>query len=149
ASDGGPTLLFPTPRAMADGDLSAIGMPSQRVAALQGMARAFADGLIPFSDSVGCTEGTKEALLALPRIGPWTGEYFALRALRDTDAWPATDLVLKRALAECAPELPFAKVLARADRWRPWRAYAAMHLWNKVSQSRVPQSRSSPQRVEP
>ncbi|MDR3636029.1 MAG: bifunctional DNA-binding transcriptional regulator/O6-methylguanine-DNA methyltransferase Ada [Isosphaeraceae bacterium] len=135
--DGEPSLLFPLPRAIADGDLEAIGMPSQRVAALRGVARAFAEESIPFAESKGCTDGTKAALLALPGIGPWTVEYFALRALRDTDAWPASDLVLRRALAECAPSLSPAAVLARTERWRPWRAYAAMHLWNRVSQARA------------
>ena len=139
SADGEPHLVFPSPRAVSEADLDAIGMPSKRVAALQAVARAFAEGRVPCSESGGCTDGTKEALLALPGIGPWTVEYFAMRALRDSDAWPASDLVLRRALAECAPGLPPARMLARTERWRPWRAYAAMHLWNKAAQARVPQ----------
>lgn len=133
ARDDEPAVLFPSPSAFADGDLDAIGMPSKRVAALRGVARAFADGAIPFSETGEGTEGTKEALLALPGVGPWTAEYFALSALRDPDAWPASDLVLRRALAELAPSLSPAKALTRTDRWRPWRAYAAMHLWNRAA----------------
>jgi DNA-3-methyladenine glycosylase II len=138
AGDGEPALVFPTARAVAEGNLDAIGMPSQRVAALQAAARAFAEGRIPFSPSGGCTAGTREALLAVPGIGPWTVEYFAMRALRDADAWPATDLVLRRALAACAAGLAPAEIRARVERWRPWRAYAAMHLWNRASQERTP-----------
>jgi 3-methyladenine DNA glycosylase/8-oxoguanine DNA glycosylase len=57
-------------------------------------------------------------MLELPGVGPWTAEYVAMRALGDPDAFPATDLVLRRRLGNSDP-----------DRWRPWRSYAAMHLW--------------------
>jgi 3-methyladenine DNA glycosylase/8-oxoguanine DNA glycosylase len=66
-------------------------------------------------------EEARRRLAALPGIGPWTVDYIALRALGDPDAFPATDLVLGRALGSAGP--------GRAERWRPWRAYAAMHLW--------------------
>ena len=66
---------------------------------------------------------------AVPGIGPWTAHYLALR-LGEPDAFPATDLGLKRALAEigAVPASP-AAVAARAESWRPWRAQAAIHLW--------------------
>ncbi|PTB21558.1 3-methyladenine DNA glycosylase 2 [Trinickia symbiotica] len=76
----------------------------------------------------------REALLALPGIGPWTVEYIAMRAWRDPDAWPATDLVLAQSIAarDAACARPAAQ-RARTDAWRPWRAYAAMHLWNEIA----------------
>jgi DNA-3-methyladenine glycosylase II len=76
----------------------------------------------------------RAALLALPGIGPWTVEYIAMRAWRDADAWPATDLVLMQAIAARDPALDRApRQRARTDAWRPWRAYAAMHLWNEIA----------------
>ena len=105
---------FPTPEAVAEGKLP--GMPAGRERALRGLAAAVASGLRldPPVDVV----ATRAALLALPGFGPWTVEYIAMRALRDRDAWPGTDLWLERAASG-----------AIADRWRPWRAYAAMVIW--------------------
>lgn len=67
----------------------------------------------------------REALAAVPGVGPWTLDYVALRALGDPDAFPAHDLVLRRALGGVSA----AQARARAERWRPWRGYAAQHLW--------------------
>jgi DNA-3-methyladenine glycosylase II len=73
-------------------------------------------------------------MLAMPGIGPWTVGYVAMRALRDPDAWPEADLVLMQAIARRDPSLVKpAQQRARTERWRPWRAYAAMHLWNGVA----------------
>jgi 3-methyladenine DNA glycosylase/8-oxoguanine DNA glycosylase len=105
---------FPTPVAVADGELP--GMPAARARALRALAEAVAGGLRldpPLDVPV-----TRAALLALPGFGPWTVEYVAMRALRDPDAWPGSDLWLKRAVGDLDQE-----------RWRPWRAYAAMVLW--------------------
>ena len=105
---------FPSPEDMAGGPLP--GMPAARERALRALAEAVAGGLR--LDPPLDLAATRAALLALPGIGPWTVEYIALRALRDPDAWPGTDLWLRRAAAGADPE-----------RWRPWRAYAAMLLW--------------------
>jgi 3-methyladenine DNA glycosylase/8-oxoguanine DNA glycosylase len=105
---------FPTPDAVARGPLP--GMPQARARALRTLAEAVAGGLRldPPADAA----ETRAALLALPGIGPWTAEYVAMRALRDPDAWPGGDLWLRRAAAGADPAA-----------WRPWRAYAAMLLW--------------------
>jgi AraC family transcriptional regulator of adaptative response / DNA-3-methyladenine glycosylase II len=68
-------------------------------------------------------------LQELPGIGPWTAEYVAMRALGDPDAFPHSDLGLMQALQLEKP----AALLARAEAWRPWRAYAALHLWHGYS----------------
>jgi DNA-3-methyladenine glycosylase II len=105
---------FPPPEALLDGELP--GMPAARARALQALAAAVAGGLR--LDPPLDLAATRAALLALPGFGPWTVEYIAMRALRDRDAWPGSDLHLRRAAAGADP-----------DRWRPWRSYAAMVLW--------------------
>jgi DNA-3-methyladenine glycosylase II len=105
---------FPSPEAVAEGELP--GMPAARARALRALAEAVAGGLR--LDPPLDLAATRAALLALPGFGPWTVEYIAMRALRDPDAWPASDLWLRRATVGADPE-----------RWRPWRAYAAMVLW--------------------
>ena len=126
---------FPTPAALAAADMAQIGMPGKRVAALQGMAAAVASGAVPLDSHAAVdTAALRTALLALPGIGPWTVEYVAMRAWRDADAWPAWDLVLMQSIVARDPTLlrP-TQQRARTDAWRPWRAYAAMHLWNEVA----------------
>jgi AraC family transcriptional regulator of adaptative response / DNA-3-methyladenine glycosylase II len=105
---------FPEPEALAAGPLP--GMPAARERALRALAEAVAGGLR--LDPPLDVAATRAALLELPGFGPWTVEYIAMRALRDRDAWPGGDLHLRRAAAGTDPE-----------RWRPWRAYAAMLLW--------------------
>jgi AraC family transcriptional regulator of adaptative response / DNA-3-methyladenine glycosylase II len=69
-------------------------------------------------------------LRALPGIGEWTAQYIAMRQLREPDAFPAADIGLMRAMADTEGMRPTASaLLARAETWRPWRAYAAQHLW--------------------
>jgi AraC family transcriptional regulator of adaptative response / DNA-3-methyladenine glycosylase II len=121
--DDSADLLFPEPRVLAAADLRGIGMPAARAAAISSLASAVVadpDLLSRFRD----VAATKEALAALPGIGAWTAEYIAMRALGEPDAFPSTDLVLLQAL-DATP----ADARAQAEAWRPWRAYAAMHLW--------------------
>jgi 3-methyladenine DNA glycosylase/8-oxoguanine DNA glycosylase len=126
--DGGDGLthVFPTPEALACADYSNIGLPAARAAAIRQLASTVARGELTFS---GAAEpaGFIERLKKLPGIGEWTAQYVAMRALGEPDAFPAADLGLLRAAG-----LATAKQLeARAERWRPWRAYAAMHLWQE------------------
>ena len=130
---------FPTPGQLACADLSHIGMPGKRVAALQGFAQAVAQGSLSLdysSDGASLAElaGARAALLAMPGIGAWTVEYVAMRAWRDADAWPATDLVLRQGMLARHPEaIKPADQLRRAAAWQPWRAYAAVHIWSAVA----------------
>ena len=98
-------------RRRAAGDAGVAGAGAAR--ARRGGGRRAARSIPPL-DLV----ATRAELLALPGFGPWTVEYVAMRALRDPDAWPGSDLWLQRAADGAA-----------AERWRPWRAYAAMVLW--------------------
>lgn len=120
---------FPTPDAVAaagpDALRAAIGIPGSRARTLHALASAVASGLAldPGSDR----PAARAALLALPGIGAWTADYVALRALGDPDAFPADDLVLKRALGVRTGRA----AVTRAEAWRPWRGYALLHLWTQ------------------
>ncbi|WP_159832784.1 DNA-3-methyladenine glycosylase family protein [Burkholderia sp. 8Y] len=125
---------FPTPAELAAADLQQIGMPGKRVETVQRFAHDVASGALPIDTPGIDRERLKRDLLAMPGIGPWTVGYVAMRALRDPDAWPDADLVLMQAIARHDPSLTTpVQQRAYADRWRPWRAYAAMHLWNGVA----------------
>ena len=129
AERAGLSVVFPTPAALAEADLSRIGLPRARQHAIASLARAVATDPSLLSRRASLGEAI-EALRALPGIGDWTAHYIAMRALSEPDAFPASDLGLKHALATRANPAPRPReVLALAECWRPWRAYAAMHLW--------------------
>jgi AraC family transcriptional regulator of adaptative response / DNA-3-methyladenine glycosylase II len=123
-------LLFPNPReiAAAGADLSALGLPRARAAALQALGALASDEK---SWRLVAARGGP-ALTALPGIGPWTAEYIAMRGLREPDAFPASDVALRRALATSSGPPNAAGAAAIAEPWRPWRAYAAMRLWTQL-----------------
>lgn len=122
--------VFPSAARMAKHDLSTLGMPKARIAALVALAGAVA-GNPKLIEPAGSYEETLEKLQSLPGFGPWTAQYWALRALRDSDAFPAADVALLRSplVAENGKRPSPKALLARAECWRPWRAYAAQHLW--------------------
>jgi AraC family transcriptional regulator of adaptative response / DNA-3-methyladenine glycosylase II len=88
------------------------------------VARAVASGQIELQPGVD-PESAIPALRQLPGVGDWTAQYIAMRALRWPDAFPAADLGLLKAFNENSPR----RLLDLAAAWRPWRAYAAMYLW--------------------
>ncbi|WP_225765344.1 AlkA N-terminal domain-containing protein [Inquilinus sp. Marseille-Q2685] len=120
---------FPSPQRVAAADLGALGMPGSRRATLTALAEAaIADPHLfrPF----GTVEEAIARLRRIRGIGDWTAQYIALRALREPDAFPASDIGLLRGAADGAGGRPTpADLLQRAEPWRPWRAYAAQHLW--------------------
>jgi AraC family transcriptional regulator, regulatory protein of adaptative response / DNA-3-methyladenine glycosylase II len=111
------THAWPAPEAVVEYAPS-LAMPRARRRAVAALAGALADGLRlePGADA-------RAELLALPGIGPWTAEYVAMRALRDPDAWLPTDLGVRHGLARLGAGV------AAAEAWRPYRAYAVVHLW--------------------
>ena len=123
------THLFPSPAALALADLDGIGLTSARVGTLRVLAGAVRDGL----DLSGPAEDVIGALTALPGIGTWTAQYVALRALGEPDAFLAADLVLRRVASSIDAPLSARALEARADAWRPWRGYAALHLWRAAA----------------
>jgi AraC family transcriptional regulator of adaptative response / DNA-3-methyladenine glycosylase II len=123
------THLFPEAAALAEADVARIGIPESRARAIRALAAEVASGRLRL-DPTAEPAAAVAALEALPGVGPWTARYVAMRALRDPDALPATDLGLRQALARDSRPARAAEVEAVAGAWRPWRAYAAVHLWH-------------------
>jgi AraC family transcriptional regulator, regulatory protein of adaptative response / DNA-3-methyladenine glycosylase II len=121
--------LFPLPARLATADLAVLGMPGARAMAVTSMAQAIAADPAIFSRGASLEEAIAKLRL-LPGIGEWTAQYIAMRELREPDAFPAADVGLLRAMAVAdGPRPSPSELLSRAERWRPWRAYAALHLW--------------------
>jgi AraC family transcriptional regulator, regulatory protein of adaptative response / DNA-3-methyladenine glycosylase II len=124
--------LFPDAATLARADLSTMGLTRARTATLKALARAVSDGSVPLDVPGVTAEAIRESLLAIPGIGEWTASYVAMRALGDPDAFPLGDIGLHRAHERLATGKASGKkdgLGAAAEPWRPWRAYAAIHLW--------------------
>jgi len=127
--DAGLTHAFPTAAALANADLASLGMPRSRAAALSAVA-AVVEGDGHFFDATSDLDDAVRRLRAIRGVGEWTAQYIALRHLREPDAFPAADIALMRAIAvQDGRAHSSTQLLERAQRWRPWRAYAAQHLW--------------------
>ncbi len=121
------TRLFPQAGAVAGaaaGDLAALGIPGRRAATLRVIAGAVSRGELAL-DGAGDPARIVEQIVAMPGVGPWTAHYLAMRGLGWPDAFPEGDLVLRKALGGVSGR----EARAAAERWRPWRAYGATHLW--------------------
>jgi AraC family transcriptional regulator of adaptative response / DNA-3-methyladenine glycosylase II len=124
STDAEVTHLFPLPERVAGAtqeEFSPLGITSRRAETLVALARALVEerfSLDPGPD----VERTLDALQRIPGVGPWTAQYIAMRALAWPDAFPDTDLAVRRAMERLSGT-------AGDEQWRPWRAYAVMHLW--------------------
>jgi len=126
------THLFPSAEVLAKAKLESGGLTGARAETIRELARAVASGKIKFEGVID-SDDFLACLCEIPGIGPWTAQYVAMRALREPDAFPSSDLGLLKALAiESSRELE-----QRSEQWRPWRAYAAMYLWRMSGASRV------------
>jgi AraC family transcriptional regulator of adaptative response / DNA-3-methyladenine glycosylase II len=131
----GLTHVFPPPERLIKADIAALGMPRSRALALSSLAGAVAADPAIFGPARGLEEAIAK-LRSLSGIGEWTAQYIAMRELREPDAFPAADIGLMRALAGPDGRRPTpVELLARAESWRPWRAYAALHLWGHDSRT--------------
>lgn len=128
-----PFLAFPSPESVAalgTQGLLELGLTRAKAAALHGLALADLDW--DRLRTAPAAEAEAE-LDALPGIGPWTASYVRMRTLGDRDAFPAADLGVIKALRALLPEPPTAvRIAALAESWRPWRAYATLHLWHSL-----------------
>ncbi|MDZ7675620.1 MAG: AlkA N-terminal domain-containing protein [Acidimicrobiales bacterium] len=115
---------FPEPAHLVDAPLEELGIFGRRADTIRGVARLVLDGDLPLDGSLD-HESLVASLVAVPGMGPWSASYVALRT-GEPDAFPAGDLHLRRVLGDVTER----EARARAEPWRPWRAYAAMHLWN-------------------
>jgi AraC family transcriptional regulator of adaptative response / DNA-3-methyladenine glycosylase II len=128
--DGALTHVFPTPAAVAAAPLERLGLTRARAAAVRGFANAVASGELDLGAFAGLEDAVAK-LTRLPGIGDWTAQYLAMRALGEPDAFPAGDLGVRQALARGAALPAEHDVRERAERWRPWRAYAVIALWTE------------------
>ena len=135
----GLTHLFPGPAALAAADPAALPLPAARARALTALAARVASGDLTLAAGASL-EATLEALAGLPGVGPWTAQVVAMRALGEPDAFPAGDLSLRRALGTRGAPVGEGEVLARGEAWRPWRAYAAQHLWAMDAAAQAPRA---------
>jgi AraC family transcriptional regulator of adaptative response / DNA-3-methyladenine glycosylase II len=132
APEGDLTHVFPLPAVVAKAKLATLGMPASRAATLSAVAAAVAADPDLLGAHINLEEAIKR-LRAIRGVGEWTAQYIALRQLREPDAFPAADIGLLRAFADEDGKRPAAEqLLAHAEKWRPWRAYAAQHLWTSA-----------------
>jgi AraC family transcriptional regulator of adaptative response / DNA-3-methyladenine glycosylase II len=132
---------FPTPHDLGEAPLERAGLTRQRAAAIRALASAVAAGGLTLD---GDMPALADRLRGLPGVGPWTAQYVSMRGLSDPDAFPVGDLGLRRAAG-----LPDRELAARAEQWRPWRAYAAMHLWMETGHDSIHDRRQSGRRAAP
>lgn len=128
---GGLTHVWPAPRQLLELDEGSLGMPASRRQTLVRLVRALADEQVDLSPTADL--GTaRSQLTGLPGIGPWTVELVALRGLGDPDAFPVTDLGVRRAAESLGLPATPGRLIRHAERWRPYRAYAVQYLWSTL-----------------
>jgi AraC family transcriptional regulator, regulatory protein of adaptative response / DNA-3-methyladenine glycosylase II len=123
---GETTRLFPRPEVLAESDLSDVRTTVARREAIRDFSRRVLTGVISLSHAQDPV-AFRKALLETKGLGPWSAEYISLRAIDDTDAFPKTDLILKRVL-KLHPDLDLEAI-------KPWRSYAAVYLWKEFAQT--------------
>ncbi len=131
-SHGTLTHYFPTPPALANSDLQGLGLTNSRITALTALSQTIFEEHLSL-DPTADREQIITRLIQVPGIGPWTTSYTAMRALRDPDAFPATDLGLRRAFEQLGQPSNAINIEKHAQSWRPYRAYAAHYLWANLT----------------
>lgn len=130
-----PHLIFPRAEKLLRARLGDLGIIRSRADTIRRIAKAVVDDHITFDPAQNVDEFCK-SLVTIKGIGEWTAQYIAMRALKDPDAFPHSDLGLLRALdAPDRDRMKPAELKARAEAWRPWRAYAALLLWSSGANS--------------
>ena len=129
-ADGTQVQLFPAPRTLAGADLGGLGITGARMRTLVAIARAVCDDALHFGPQP--LPEFVARWTAIPGIGAWTAHYLAMRALSHADAFPAADIVLRKAVTRDGTAVATRALEQMAERWRPWRAYAVLHLWRST-----------------
>jgi AraC family transcriptional regulator of adaptative response / DNA-3-methyladenine glycosylase II len=127
---GGVSHLFPTAGRLAGADMDGLGLPGRRIASIRALSRAVAAGDLDLAG--GDPEAIDTAMSRLPGFGPWTRSCILMRARGDPDAIPASDLGLRRAMERLGEPGDPRSLARRSEAWRPWRAYAALLLWQSL-----------------
>jgi AraC family transcriptional regulator, regulatory protein of adaptative response / DNA-3-methyladenine glycosylase II len=126
---GSITRVFPGPADLAQADLSGLGVPASRTRTLATVANAVLAGRIRL-DGYAQPEQLSADLVALPGIGPWSAQYIAMRGFGEPDAFPETDLGIRKALDSLGYPRSAGGRKAAMERLSPWRGYAALYLWS-------------------
>lgn len=124
----GLTHLFPPPECFDESGLGGLGIPKARIRSLVHVARACMNNERWFDPGRDLAD-TIARFKSVPGIGEWTAQYIAMRAVGESDAFLAADVGLQRRCLQCGQRASPTELLARAESWRPWRAYATLHLW--------------------
>ena len=127
----GLTNVFPGPEILAISDFEGVGLTKTRISTIQQLSKAILDGSVifkPFSDPA----DLNKALLQIKGIGEWTAQYIIMRTIKSPDAFPYSDLGLLKAVSSNGEPVPEKLLKNMAVSWKPWRAYAAMHLWSNL-----------------
>lgn len=141
AAPMGLTHLFPSAEQLVNRDIAQIGMPRARGATIVHLAAARIADPHLFDPSQSLEEAVAR-LCIIPGIGTWTAHYIAMRALRESDAFPSGDIALMRALStNQTKRISASQLHSRSEAWRPWRAYAALHLWTSDAASTPPRGK--------
>lgn len=127
----GLTTFFPTIEEILRANLSGIGITSKRQSTIQCLARNIVAGKITLSEAQGL-KSFVDSMCELPGIGPWTAHYVAMRGLKMANAFPDSDLGVRKALQENSKMPTPKQAIARAEAWQPWRAYATLFLWKSL-----------------
>jgi AraC family transcriptional regulator of adaptative response / DNA-3-methyladenine glycosylase II len=135
SNDKSPQLIFPRAEKLLRARLGDLGIIKSRADTIRRVAKGVAEGQINFDPSQDIDDFCR-SLVSIKGIGEWTAQYVAMRALKNPDAFPCSDLGLLRAFDTPTSErLKPAALKARAEAWRPWRAYAALLLWSSDKNS--------------
>ena len=127
------THVFPRAKVLRSVDLRQVGLTEARARTVRRIAEAVCNGELP-TDSASGLDSIVNSLNAIDGIGNWTAQYIAMRAFGEPDAFPEGDLGLRRAVSSGAEPVSNSELKRMAEHWRPWRAYAAMYLWNCAHQ---------------
>ncbi|MBL4819383.1 MAG: DNA-3-methyladenine glycosylase 2 family protein [Gammaproteobacteria bacterium] len=126
--------VFPDTQILVNADLSGLGIPGRKIAAIHAVASAVVASELRFDGSQTIEEFIRR-ICQIKGIGEWTAQYIALRALRDPNAFPHGDLILQRSAGAPGKALTASQLLSRADSWQPWRAYSVLLLWRHYQQT--------------
>lgn len=128
----GLTYLFPSPEKLANADFKGIGLTNARIATIQHLSAAVLDSRVSFHAAIAPSE-LRKALLEIKGIGEWTAQYILMRTIKYPEAMPCSDLGLLKAVSSDKIPATEQQLKKMALPWKPWQAYAAMHLWSSLT----------------
>jgi AraC family transcriptional regulator of adaptative response / DNA-3-methyladenine glycosylase II len=125
------THVFPTPYALSTARLEAVGVPKRRSRSIQALAKAVHEGALRL-DGTPSLDDAVDGLRSIADLSGTTADYIAMRVYREPDAFPSRNPWLRKALSHNGAPISVQELEARSESWRPWRAYAAMYLWDSL-----------------